>query len=65
VNRIPLAGEGRHEVAPHHVAGCRVKLAKPLVIQLGRVHPRIDAKRPERLAFIDVADTGAYPLLKE
>ncbi len=65
VDGMPLPGDWRHQVAPHQVARRYVKLAKPLVIQLDRALPRIQAKRPERLALIDVADPGADALLQE
>jgi hypothetical protein len=63
VDSVPLAGDRRHEVAAHHVAGCQIEQAKPLVIQLGGPHPGIQPKRPERLALIDVANTRAHALL--
>jgi len=65
VHGMPLPGDWRHQVAPHQVPRRRVKLAKPLIIQRGRLHPWIQAKRPERFALIDVADAGADPLLEE
>jgi hypothetical protein len=64
MDRMPLAGNRRHEVAAHQVAGCGVKPAKALVIQLRRAHPRIQAMPPERFALIDVADAGTDPLLQ-
>ncbi len=65
VDGMVLAGHWRHEVAAHQVAGGGVKLAKALVIQLGGAHPRIQAKRPQRLALIDVADARADLLLQQ
>src|ERR1700732_187837 len=39
VDRVALAHHRRHEVGSHQVAGGKVKLAKPRVIELGGRHP--------------------------
>ena len=65
VNSMALAGNGCHKVAAHQVPGRLIELAKPLIIQFGGEHPRIQAKPPKRFAFIDVADAGANTLLQE
>jgi hypothetical protein len=40
---MSLSGDWRHEVAAHQVAGRQVKLAEPLLLQLGRALRRIEA----------------------
>jgi hypothetical protein len=65
MDRMSLSDDWRDEVASHQVAGRQVKLPEPLVIQLGRTHPWIQAKGPERLALIDVANTSADALLQQ
>jgi hypothetical protein len=62
---MSLSDDWRDEVASHQVARRHVKLAKPVVIQCGRAHPWIQAKGPERFAFIDVADAGGNTLLQQ
>jgi len=62
---MPLPGDWRHEVAAHQVAGRYIELVKAVVIQLGGTHPRVQPKRPQRLALIDVADAGANTLLQQ
>src|ERR1700674_649614 len=65
VDRVALARNRRDEGGAHQAAGGQVKLAKPRVIELGGRHPGVQPERPERLTLIDVADTGADPLLEQ
>src|SRR2546430_16173287 len=65
VDGVTLAGNRRHEVSPHQVAGGQVEVAEPLIIKLGGWHPGVEPQSPERLTLIDVADAGADALLQQ
>ncbi len=62
---MSLADDRCDQVAAHQVARCQVKLAKSLVLQLGRRHPGVEPECPERFTLIDVADARAYPLFQQ
>jgi hypothetical protein len=62
---MALAGSGRQQTATHQIARCSVEPSQDVIFEeLGRP-PGIKPIDPKRLAFVDVADAGADPLVEQ